>query len=121
MQALRKKSLLLTAYLEYLIQHYYTEDPTQPHKPYVRIITPSDPQQRGCQLSLSFSVHIRKVFQGLEKRGVAVSTRVESLKECLLCTDSMAESTFPPNFISKCIQKLSFLNRKRLIIIVSSL
>lgn len=74
MQALRKKSLLLTGYLEYLIQHYYTEDPTQPHKPHVRIITPSDPQQRGCQLSLSFSVHIRKVFQELEKRGVAVST-----------------------------------------------
>ena len=73
MQALRRKSLLLTGYLEYLIKHYYTEDPTQPHKPHVRIITPSDPQQRGCQLSLCFSVHIRKVFQELEKRGVAVS------------------------------------------------
>ncbi|XP_038577923.1 kynureninase [Micropterus salmoides] len=79
MQALRKKSLLLTGYLEYLIQHYYTEDPTQPHKPHVRIITPSDPQQRGCQLSLSFSVHIRKVFQELEKRGVACDMREPSV------------------------------------------
>lgn len=73
MQALRRKSVLLTGYLEYLIQHFYTKDPAQPHKPHVRIITPSDPEQRGCQLSLSFSVHIQKVFQDLQKRGIAVS------------------------------------------------
>lgn len=73
MQALRRKSVLLTGYLEYLIQHFYTKDPAQPHKPHVHIITPSDPEQRGCQLSLSFSVHIQKVFQELEKRGIAVS------------------------------------------------
>ncbi|XP_074482814.1 kynureninase [Sebastes fasciatus] len=79
MQALRRKSLLLTGYLEYLIQHYYTEDPTQPHKPHVRIITPSDPQQRGCQLSLCFSVPIRKIFQELEKRGVACDMREPSV------------------------------------------
>ncbi|XP_030264912.1 kynureninase-like [Sparus aurata] len=52
MQALRRKSVLLTGYLEYLIQQYYTKDAAQPHKPHVSIITPSDPQQRGCQLSL---------------------------------------------------------------------
>lgn len=74
MKALRRKSLLLTGYLEYLIKHYYTEDPAQTHKPSVRIITPSDPEQRGCQLSLAFSVHIRKVFEELEMRGVAVSS-----------------------------------------------
>lgn len=79
MQALRKKSLLLTGYLEYLIQHYYSKDPAQPHKPHVHILTPSDPQQRGCQLSLSFSVHIRKVFQELEKRGVACDMREPSV------------------------------------------
>uniref|UniRef100_A0AAX7TFI7 Kynureninase n=1 Tax=Astatotilapia calliptera TaxID=8154 RepID=A0AAX7TFI7_ASTCA len=75
MQALRKKSLLLTGYLEYLIKHYYTKDPAQPHKPHVHIITPSDPQQRGCQLSLSFSVPIKRVFEELEKRGVACDMR----------------------------------------------
>ncbi|XP_071320853.1 kynureninase [Trachinotus anak] len=79
MQALRRKSLLLTGYLEYLIHHYYTEDPTQPCKPHVRVITPSDPQQRGCQLSLSFSIPIRKVFQELEKRGVACDMREPSV------------------------------------------
>ncbi|XP_039998534.1 kynureninase isoform X2 [Xiphias gladius] len=79
MQALRRKSLLLTGYLEYLIQHHYAEDPAQPHKPHIRIITPSDPEQRGCQLSLSFSVPIRKVFQELEKRGVTCDMREPSV------------------------------------------
>lgn len=74
MQALRRKSVLLTGYLEYLIQHYYSQDPARPHKPHVRIITPADPEQRGCQLSLSFSVHVRKIFQELERRGVVVRT-----------------------------------------------
>ncbi|KAM9328211.1 kynureninase isoform 2-T3 [Pholidichthys leucotaenia] len=71
MLALRRKSLLLTGYLEYLIKRYYTEDPSEPQKPHVCIITPSDPRQRGCQLSLCFSVPIKSVFEGLEKRGVA--------------------------------------------------
>uniref|UniRef100_A0A8C7FGE4 Kynureninase n=1 Tax=Oncorhynchus kisutch TaxID=8019 RepID=A0A8C7FGE4_ONCKI len=39
-----------------------------PHKPHVHIITPSHPEERGCQLSLSFSVPIAAVFQELEKR-----------------------------------------------------
>ncbi|XP_031153664.1 kynureninase isoform X2 [Sander lucioperca] len=75
MQALRRKSLLLTGYLEYLIQHYYSKDAAQPHKAHVHIVTPSDPQQRGCQLSLSFSVPILKIFRELEKRGVACDMR----------------------------------------------
>ena len=74
MKALRKKSVLLTGYLEYLIKHYYVRDETDPHKPYVHIITPSNPEERGCQLSLSFSVPIKAIFQQLEKRGVAVSS-----------------------------------------------
>uniref|UniRef100_A0A3Q2PZV0 Kynureninase n=1 Tax=Fundulus heteroclitus TaxID=8078 RepID=A0A3Q2PZV0_FUNHE len=79
MQMLRRKSVLLTGYLEYLIKHYYSEDPAQPHKPYVRIITPSDPQQRGCQLSLSFSIPIRRVYQALERRGVTCDMREPSV------------------------------------------
>lgn len=91
MKALRRKSLLLTGYLEYLIKRYHTGDPAQPHRPHVRIITPSDPEQRGCQLSLNFSVHIRKVFDELEKRGVAVSTLLSnkqiSASGPFLCAD----------------------------------
>ncbi|XP_034534042.1 kynureninase [Notolabrus celidotus] len=79
MKALRRKSLLLTGYLEFLIRHHYTEDPSRPHKPHVRIITPSDPEQRGCQLSLCFSIHIGKVFQELEKRGVCCDMREPSV------------------------------------------
>lgn len=70
MRTLRRKSVLLTGYLEFLLRHFYQEDGNKPH---VRIVTPSDPEQRGSQLSLSFSIHIRKVFQELEKRGVVVS------------------------------------------------
>lgn len=72
MKDLRRKSVLLTGYLEYLIRHYYTKDESNPDKASVHIITPSDPEQRGCQLSLSFSRPIRAVFQELEKRGVVV-------------------------------------------------
>lgn len=74
MRDLRKKSILLTGYLEHLLKHYYSEDNSEQRKnPHVRIITPSNPAERGCQLSLSFSVPIKAVFQELEKRGVAVS------------------------------------------------
>ncbi|KAK0132704.1 Kynureninase [Merluccius polli] len=79
MQALRRKSILLTGYLEYLIQHYYTWDPSRPDKPHVTILTPSDPQQRGCQLSLSFSVPVGRVFQELERRGVVCDMRQPSV------------------------------------------
>ena len=92
MKALRKKSILLTGYLEYLIKHYYVRDETNPHKPYVHIITPSNPEERGCQLSLSFSVPIRAIFQELEKRGVAVSSSryICTHKICqYICTTSL--------------------------------
>lgn len=74
MKELCRKSMLLTGYLEYLIHHYNSEGAAQASNPHVHIITPSDPRQRGCQLSLSFSINIRRVFQELEKRGVVVSS-----------------------------------------------
>ena len=40
---------------------------------HVEILTPSDPDQRGAQLSLSFSINIVQVFEELRKRGVVVS------------------------------------------------
>ncbi|KAM6945368.1 kynureninase [Aplochiton taeniatus] len=75
MSALRRKSVLLSGYLEFLVQHFYTKDDARPRAPSVRILTPSDPRARGCQLSLCFSVPIRDVFQELEKRGVACDMR----------------------------------------------
>ncbi|KAM6396297.1 kynureninase isoform 2-T2 [Pluvialis apricaria] len=75
MKALRRKSILLTSYLEYLIKHYYNEDKKNPEKPFVKIITPSRTEERGCQLTLSFSLPIKTVFKELEKRGVACDMR----------------------------------------------
>lgn len=75
MEALRKKSILLTGYLEYLIKHYYSENMTEPKKPYAKIITPSHFEDRGCQLSLAFSVPIKAVYKELEMRGVACDLR----------------------------------------------
>ncbi|OXB82294.1 UNVERIFIED_CONTAM: hypothetical protein H355_004611, partial [Colinus virginianus] len=72
MKALRRKSILLTGYLEYLIKHHYSEDKTNPEKPFVKIITPPRIEERGCQLTLTFSLPIKYVFEELEKRGVAV-------------------------------------------------
>ncbi|CAI5762518.1 kynureninase isoform X1 [Podarcis raffonei] len=75
MKLLRRKSILLTGYLEYLIKHYYSEDTNDPEQPFVRIITPSQIEERGCQLTLVFSVPIKDIFKELEKRGVACDIR----------------------------------------------
>ncbi|XP_072275185.1 kynureninase [Pyxicephalus adspersus] len=75
MKALRKKSILLTGYLEYLIKHYYSENIAEPEKPYAKIFTPSRIEERGCQLSLTFSLPIKAVYQELKKRGVVCDRR----------------------------------------------
>jgi kynureninase len=62
---LREKSLQLTAYLEYLLQKQLGE--------YINIFTPSDPSQRGCQLSLHFkseTVSAHEVLHALEAEGI---------------------------------------------------
>ena len=56
MDALRQKSIQLTAYLEYLINNLDHPD--------VEIISPKDPAQRGCQLS----IRVKNVDQTLHKR-----------------------------------------------------
>ncbi|XP_053452898.1 kynureninase isoform X1 [Nycticebus coucang] len=75
MKALRRKSILLTGYLEYLLKHYYSKDKAHTQKPTVNIITPSHIEHRGCQLTLTFSVSKTNVFQELEKRGVVCDKR----------------------------------------------
>ncbi|KAK3583179.1 hypothetical protein CHS0354_025698 [Potamilus streckersoni] len=82
MSALRKKSNLLTAYLEALINQKYgrhkTDGDNNSHV-CVKILTPTDPNQRGAQLSLSFSVNITRVFAELQKRGVMCDERKPSV------------------------------------------
>ena len=36
-------------------------------------LTPSDPEQRGAQLSIRFSKHVKQMFDEVSKRGVIVS------------------------------------------------
>ena len=75
MGALRQKSVLLTGYLELLLKLHFPKpiNDDKVTRPYVDIVTPSDPNQRGCQLSVSFSVPVANVFQELKRRGVVVS------------------------------------------------
>ncbi|XP_054418731.1 kynureninase [Pteronotus mesoamericanus] len=75
MKALRRKSILLTGYLEYMIKHYYGKDKSETKKPVVKIITPSKIEDRGCQLTLTFSVPVKHIFQELEKRGIVCDKR----------------------------------------------
>jgi kynureninase len=69
MKALRKKSIALTGYLEYLLKNI------DPAGEQFTIITPADAQARGCQLSLVMKKNGKKVFQRLTKAGVIVDWR----------------------------------------------
>lgn len=59
---LRKKALRLTAYLEYLVKSL-GED-------IVQIITPEDPNQRGCQLSIQVKQADKSLFKRISDKGV---------------------------------------------------
>lgn len=67
MDRLRNKSIQLTAYLESLL--FSLQDPR------LTIITPSDPEMRGCQLSLRFHPPEKRIFQALLDSGVVVDWR----------------------------------------------
>jgi kynureninase len=69
MKNLRKKSEQLTGYLEFLLKEI------DPSEKYFTIITPSDPAQRGCQLSIFFKNNGKKTFSKLIKHGVIADWR----------------------------------------------
>lgn len=75
MTALRRKSILLTGYLEFMLKHYHSKDNTSNKGPIVNIITPSRAEERGCQLTLTFSIPKKSIFKELEKRGVVCDKR----------------------------------------------
>ncbi|KAJ1647155.1 Kynureninase (L-kynurenine hydrolase) [Coemansia asiatica] len=69
MQPLRKKSEMLTAYLEHLLLTRVGHDR-------LRIMTPGDPAQRGAQLSVLFTdADFGLVFQALMAAGVVCDER----------------------------------------------
>ncbi len=70
MVALIEKSRKLTAYLEFLLKENGLLDENS-----VELITPANPSERGCQLSLLMKKDGRRVFEGLEKAGVIADWR----------------------------------------------
>ncbi|KAK6766801.1 hypothetical protein RB195_026215 [Necator americanus] len=76
LEDLRSRSCYLTGYLEYLIKHFFGESSEhRTTKIFCSVITPAEFHERGCQLSLRFSVSIDVVYKELVKRGVAVDKR----------------------------------------------
>ena len=67
MEALREKSVRLTGYLEFLLRHHAEKR--------FAIITPSDPQQRGCQLSLLVKERGKALLEHLTRHGVVCDWR----------------------------------------------
>ncbi len=82
MEPLREKSLKLTGYMEYLLNQQLGER--------ISIITPTDPAQRGCQLSLSIETLSIKtgvkpgkdIFNALEAAGVTTDWREPNVIRC---------------------------------------
>ncbi|MBX2947134.1 MAG: kynureninase [Cyclobacteriaceae bacterium] len=66
---LRKKSLLLTGYLEFLLSEI------DPNNKIFTILTPSNPRERGCQLSVYMKQKGKEVFKALTKAGVVADWR----------------------------------------------
>jgi kynureninase len=69
MTALRKKSLLLTGYLEFLLKAFDSSESK------FSILTPSRPEERGCQLSLFIHHKGKRVFDAITKAGVIADWR----------------------------------------------
>lgn len=67
MKAIRAKGDLLTGYLEFLLKE------TPPG--YLSIITPSDPAQRGSQLSIRFSSNPKQMLRAFKEEGVICDFR----------------------------------------------
>ncbi|MDH5476658.1 MAG: kynureninase, partial [Cyclobacteriaceae bacterium] len=67
--ALRKKSLLLTGYLEYLLLEMNLDERS------IEIITPTNAEERGCQLSLLVNNKGKEIFDKLTKNGIVADWR----------------------------------------------
>ncbi len=71
MSALREKSEKLTGYLEYTVDRLVNEFPDAE----ISVITPRDPDQRGCQISIVIAGRERKLFDDMVSAGVIADFR----------------------------------------------
>ena len=67
MEKLRKKAIALTGYTEFLVKSL--------GKDVINIITPSDPNQRGSQLSIQVKSADKSIFDTLTEKGVIADWR----------------------------------------------
>jgi kynureninase len=67
MDRLRAKSLLLTGYMEFLLDQMNQER--------ISIITPRDPEQRGCQLSIQVKDADKSLFDAVMDAGIIADWR----------------------------------------------
>jgi kynureninase len=75
MPALRQKSLQLTGYLEWLLRE------ADPNGQRWRLITPDDPNQRGCQISLQLLQNGKQLHDALSEAGYITDWRADHLTE----------------------------------------
>ena len=68
--ALREKSLNLTAYLEFIIHEVKKDTGVQ-----LQILTPSNPIERGCQLSIVVPGATKQLVKDLADRGIVIDWR----------------------------------------------
>lgn len=69
MKKLRKKSECLTGYLEFLL------NTVDPKNDFFKLLTPGNPSERGCQLSLLMKKNGRKIFDRIINAGVIADWR----------------------------------------------
>ena len=74
MPALREKSKQLTGYMEYLILELQNE--------HISIITPKDPEQRGCQLSIQVKNADKSLHTKLSEANVITDWRTPDVIRC---------------------------------------
>lgn len=74
MTSLRQKSLKLTAYLEFLINEL--------NHPHINIITPSNPNERGCQLSIQVKNADKTLHKQLIENRVITDWREPDVIRC---------------------------------------
>ncbi len=75
MKRLEAKTKLLTGFLEMIIQDINNANTKNGKKAPIGIITPADPIQRGCQLSLILNNKGKEVYQKLMQAGIIVDWR----------------------------------------------
>jgi kynureninase len=70
MQALRAKSVALTSYLEFVLNAVADKTGQE-----MELVTPKDPAQRGCQISMRLKGRTKQVVRDLAAQGVIVDWR----------------------------------------------